>query len=220
MTGDEPERPAEPDSGGPASELRRSVAAAAERIEEILATAERVGEEIRREAVSESERRRRGAEAEAERRLATARAEAERISADQAARLEMALQALRTQMRSIEEQGSAIIGTVEDALTRIRSTEPAGESAPAEPPITPVEPATPAADAAPVPIAYPGATPLRPNGPGREQPPATDDREAALIRATQLAVAGSDRDEIEAMLRREFELEDPAAVAGEILGDS
>ncbi|MDP9483791.1 MAG: hypothetical protein M3P84_11290, partial [Chloroflexota bacterium] len=74
------------------------------------------------------------------------------------------------------------------------------------------------ADAAPTgspAVAYPGAG----------QPPAAssgfDGRsEAALLRATQLAVAGSGRGEIEARLLSEFDLADPGAVIDEILGAS
>lgn len=44
------------------------------------------------------------------------------------------------------------------------------------------------------------------------------DTEAALLRATQLAVAGRNRDEIEATISSEFDLGDPAAVVDQILG--
>ena len=38
-----------------------------------------------------------------------------------------------------------------------------------------------------------------------------------MIRATQLAIEGKDRSEMEGALRREFSLDDPAAIVEEIL---
>ena len=56
---------------------------------------------------------------------------------------------------------------------------------------------------------------------------APEDREApegfseeAILRATQLAVSGASRGEIESTLRSEFGLSDPSTVVGEILGEA
>jgi hypothetical protein len=42
--------------------------------------------------------------------------------------------------------------------------------------------------------------------------------EDAVLRATQMAVAGNSREEIETVLRTEFGVSDPASVTNEILG--
>jgi hypothetical protein len=54
---------------------------------------------------------------------------------------------------------------------------------------------------------------------GEERVPEQDERvpEQAILRATQMAVAGVERPEIESMLRREFEIQDPAALVDRLL---
>ena len=78
------------------------------------------------------------------------------------------------------------------------------------------------APAATIPPAATPGTPLPPR-PGPvpvEQPSsASSERipEQAVLRATQMAVAGTERTEIERMLRVEFGIDDPAAVVDEML---
>jgi hypothetical protein len=74
----------------------------------------------------------------------------------------------------------------------------------------------------PTPVAYPGTR--APEAPESGEPeagnakPAEPVGEEPLLRATQMAVAGASRADIEEALRTEFGVSDPAAVADEILG--
>jgi hypothetical protein len=52
-----------------------------------------------------------------------------------------------------------------------------------------------------------------------ESPPATAGPPEALLRAAQLAVAGKERSEIEAALRAELDVADPASIVDSILGN-
>ena len=167
-----------------------SLSAAAERIRQMLVTAEDVSEDIRREAV-----------AEAERYLEDRRREADQVVAARREQLERALETLRTEGREITERLAAVTAALERALADPLVGEPvasAPETAPAEEP-------------APAPEAEPAET-------SPPAPSAAHIRQRALIRATQLAVQGVDRAEVEQTLKREFELEDSAAIVDEILG--
>jgi cell division septum initiation protein DivIVA len=56
-------------------------------------------------------------------------------------------------------------------------------------------------------------------GEEREVRRSGDLREAALIRATQMAVSGSERSEIEAVLREELGVDEPASLVDQVLRD-
>ena len=85
--------------------------------------------------------------------------------------------------------------------------EPVTVPRPAPEPAAPAEPAGPVA----VPQRRPEARPVRGGA-------APQERQRALIRATQLAVQGAGRDEVLATIESEFELDDSAAIVDEILG--
>ena len=178
-----------------------SLSAAAERIRQMLVTAEAVSEDIRREAV-----------VEAERYLAERRREADQVVAARREQLQRALETLRTEGREITERLAAVTAALERALA-----DPPGSD--------PVAPA-PAPEPSPEPNAAPSAEAVAPAAgepePGREPRPSTPStahtRQRALIRATQLAVQGVKRAEVEQTLEREFELADSAAIVDEILG--
>jgi cell division septum initiation protein DivIVA len=223
MTMTEPQPSAEP-SAEPTSELRRSVSAAAERIEEILGAAEGIGDDLRREAEADAERIRKDAHAEAGRYKDASRREADRVTEEQVSRLETVLEALRSQLRSIEEQGSKMVGAVEEAIERVRAGSRAQES-PSEVRLqAAVRPRSPSSaphaspTSAPAPSDEKRAAPAIRTADDGEKNGQDSSQQAAMIRATQLAVGGSDRAEIEDTLRREFGLDDPGTIAGEILG--
>lgn len=137
---------------------------------------------------------RREAEAEAEAIRAQARLEAERRTADRNRGILDAIGALRLGLDRIEAEATRAISSVEEVLDsearKARGTE-------APPPRNPAPPAP---------------------RPQREEPPAAAvPRESVMIRATQLAIEGKDRAEMEGALRREFSLDDPAAIVEEIL---
>ena len=66
----------------------------------------------------------------------------------------------------------------------------------------------------------PAATPLRPVEPVADQPevPQRDESAGARLLATQMAVSGAGREEIEARLRDGFQLEDTNEILDAILG--
>jgi len=190
--------------GTSGSRLREAVAAATDRVQEIVDAAERVAHDVRREA-----------EAEAERYLAERRREADRLAAGQRELLEQVATTLRERLASLEAQGAALVAEVERALERLG----AGDAAPSEgrPPASPLSPvpeprgSQPVAEVAP-PAGEPASTA------GVRDPGAGELRERALIRATQMAVSGSGREEIESALRTELGVAEPAPIVDEILG--
>jgi hypothetical protein len=220
-----------PPQGSPGADLRRSVSIAAERIQEILDTAEHVAEGIQTEA-----------KAEAERYLAQKRSEADELAESQAQRLEQALDPLRAQLRTIERTSAEMVSAVEAAIASTRGTsvdspKPRPVEVEAEAETEQPEPESALEldeDAAPaprkpVPVPAPRAyagTGRGPDSAWEPEPPSRDAatargaelRESAVIRATQLAISGSARSEIEAALREDFGFEDPRPIVDEVLG--
>jgi hypothetical protein len=174
------------------AELRRSMAIAAERVDEIISTAHQMAEQIRREAEAEADRlveiRRREADVLAQERLASARG---------------ALGKLRAEIDQIEER------IVEEA----RPTGPPAPSSAGEPVATDPEPRGPQVVQT---SAYPGVG-GEAAAPQDERPRWSDQRAAALIRASQLAVQGETRDRIETVLREDFGIDQPGEIVDEIL---
>ena len=172
-----------------------SLTGAADRIREMLVTAEDVSEDIRREAT-----------AEAERYLSQRRREADAFVSERREHLERALEVLRTEGREIERRLRAVTEALEQALgdPLVSDEAPASQPQPvAEPQADEPEP--------PPPIAT-EEEPTRASGDDAH------DRQRALIRATQLAVQGADRTVVLQTLEREFGLDDTAAIVEEILG--
>jgi hypothetical protein len=164
---------------------------AAERIRQMLVTAESVAEDIRREAVEE-----------AERYLAERRRETDALVAARTKQLEHALEVLRSARPEIERRLADVTGALEQALE-----EAPREPAPAQP--VPAPPAIPAPD-----------TEAAAETDGHDAPAEATShvRQRALIRATQLAVQGAERETVKDTLEREFELDDATAIVDEILG--
>jgi hypothetical protein len=186
------------------SELRRSAAAAAGRVDEIILEAKRVATNIR--GLYLEERRR----------------EADRLSDRQLARLEAALEVFRAQLGVIEQHGSATVRSIEEALNAGTAAQPANRPSErrAGPAAAP-EPAAAEADQADSltgVAAFPGGEASGGSGSSGRTQGITEGEEGAIIRATQLAINGSGRDEIINALGLEFGLDDPAAIVDEILG--
>lgn len=189
-----------------------SFSSAADRIRDLLISAESISHDIRREASEE-----------AERYLAARRQEADSLLEARREHLQRAMEVLRTEGREVERRIAALGAAIESVL------EPAaGGSAEPAPTLEPV-PAPrpePVATPQPVPETAPSAEPSVPVALPEPQPEAQParggsgphERQRALIRATQLAVQGADRDEVLATIEREFELDDSAVIVDEILG--
>jgi hypothetical protein len=162
----------------------------AERLEAIVEAAERAAEGVIDDA-----------EAQARRYLAQARAEADRLAEGRVAELSDLVHSLLEQASSLRKEAERLQATLEEASTRIGLADrrqPATEQSEPEPPRLR---AVGAAEAPAEPV-------------GEQRP----DAAGARLLATQLAVSGSSRQEIESRLRNRFEIEDPTAILDAILG--
>jgi hypothetical protein len=190
----------------PRSDLRQSVTAATARIQEIIDAAERVANEIEAEARAKAESYREEKRREADELVEARIASLSETSDGLVSRVER-VRALTDELAA--ELEAAIAGAREVAHERV----PAPTVVPAPPP-----PPQPEARPGPAPVAYPGRGMSVPPPSAEKGQVADDHAEEALLRATQLAVSGSSRSEIESTLRSEFGLADPAEVVDEILG--
>jgi vacuolar-type H+-ATPase subunit H len=137
------------------------------------------------------------AEAEGQRYISEARAEADRIVAERLDSLASLTDSLVTQAEIIRQQSERLRETVAEAGAELES-EPA--AAPRGSHLTAVAPVEEPVDLVPAPV---------------------DGRQAhagARLLATQMAVSGSSREEIESRLRNGFEIDDTGAILDAILG--
>ncbi len=191
-------------------ELRGAVKGLDERIEAILESTERAVAEIQQRAEAsarrEADERRREVERELQRHLAAA-------LATLSERRQAAESALRERVRAVEQLGERAREETEKALEELHGLERA---------LADMASATGADSGSAEPEGPATAPPLRSVDP----PPEADrlgDAEAqvpagALLRAAQMAVAGSDRAQIEKALKEEFGAESTDAIVDEVLG--
>lgn len=157
------------------------------RIQQILDTAEQAAADIRAEAEAAS------ASYVRERQY-----EADRLVEERAREFTNLTHSLSARIEGLQREASALADALEQArsslaaLGRVTAPEPAPEVPAPDPPSPPPEAS-------------------RPNGQGDRIP------EQAVLRATQMVVAGAERTEIERMLRVEFGVDDPASVVDEML---
>jgi len=155
------------------------------------------------------------AEAQARRRLEQAQIEADQLVADRLASLGDLTDSLVAQAEAIRSQSEQLIAALEQARHQLTSEQ--GGPRPIE--RRRPEPARPSHLSAVDPLEETAATePLAPEP--TELRPAKPEGTAAGARllATQMAVSGSSREEIEERLRNGFEIEDTAAILDAILG--
>lgn len=150
------------------------------------------------------------AEAQARERLEQAEAEADRIAAERLAALSDLTDALVAQAESIREQSEQLLSSLAEAQRRLADetdgaakAEPRGERA-RSPHLTAVAPIEKSQDG-------------NEAGAKRERADGGSSAGARLL-ATQMAVSGSSREEIETRLRDGFEIDDAAAILDAILG--
>jgi hypothetical protein len=172
-----------------------SFSGAAERIRQLLVTAESVAEDIRREATEE-----------AERYLAERRREADGVIAARKQHFEQALEVVRAARPELERLLADVAGALERAVA-----EPVAEPTPAARPAPAADGSAAAKAAQPQSESEPAPEAVAPQG-------ASHVRQRALIRATQLAVQGAERPVVLETLEREFELDDAGSIVDEILG--
>lgn len=199
------------------SELKRVVDAAAQRVDEIVDGAERVASGIIAEAETEAERylegRRRKVEQAVEAWSADLRGLTELVGQQRSRLTELT----RSMLGELEEV-AAVLGRIPPELDRRRELFPesrsdatAGPSASASGRPEPTD-----SDASQEPD-EPASRDARPE----PEPPdraGTHGRETALLRAAQMAVAGSSREEIERALSAEFEIREPTPIVDQLLG--
>jgi F0F1-type ATP synthase membrane subunit b/b' len=192
------------------SELKRVVDAAAARVDEIVDDAERVASEIIAEAETEAdsylEGRRRDVEQAIDQWSADLRGLGELLS-----RQENRLRELTEAMLGELEEIAGVLRRVPPELDRRRELTPEGVSAAPQPP-PPERPRQPRT------AAERGAQEAEEVQPEARDRSAPHGREAALLRAAQMAVGGSSRDEIERALQTELSISDPAPIVDELLG--
>jgi hypothetical protein len=150
------------------------------------------------------------AEAQARRRLEEAQVEADRLVADRLASVAELTDSLVAQAAAIRDQSKQLLASLAEAKRRIE-VEGGAEIAAAEAPVEP--PRAPHLSAV-EPVAEPTAPRMSELRPGGGEGSAA----GARLLATQMAVSGSSREEIEARLRNGFEIEDTASILDAILG--
>jgi len=171
--------------------LGAAVANAGERVQDILDTAERVAAQIQADA-----------EAAAARHLEKRRLEADQIVERRIDDLAELTRGLKGRLEAVQQVSLALLAELETATARMVRV-PTGDRDSALGTMHSV----PHDRSAPLePIAYPGTA-------RRDHT-----RQQGVLRATQMAVAGTDRSEIEQMLRTEFDIEDADSVVDKLYG--
>jgi vacuolar-type H+-ATPase subunit H len=171
--------------------LRRSSleATTSERLAAIVEAAERAASQV----IDDAER-------EGRRYLSDAQAEADRIVAERLARLAELTDSLVAQAESIRLQSERLLGSLEEARGEIDADPGDSTEATAPPRVAHLS--------AVAPVAAPEDA-----GDADRDAPA-----GARLLATQMAVSGNSREEIEARLRNGFEIDDTDAILDAILG--
>jgi vacuolar-type H+-ATPase subunit H len=147
------------------------------------------------------------AEKQARRRLQEAEAEAERLVAERLASLADSTESLLARAEAIRTQSEQLVAALEESQRRLAG------GGPAELPDERGAPARPShlSAVAPVGEAPTAESPALAAGEGSTSA-------GARLLATQMAVSGNSREEIEARLRNGFEIEDTASILDAILG--
>lgn len=185
------------------------------------------------------------AEAQARRYLEDAQAEADRVVSQRLSSVSELSDSLVTQAEAIKRQSDRLLASLEGAGTPVAAPAPAAATPP--PPVQPTPPppqaAPPPVESAPPPPAptpHLSAVEPSPAGPWAQpqatpppspptpvpapQPAATAQSQgggsdaAARLLATQMAISGASREEIDKRLRTGFEIEDTAPILEAILG--
>ncbi len=215
-----PAPPARSPGAGSGSELKRVVDAAAQRVDEIVDGAERVASGILAEAEADAARYVDGRREEVERAIDAWSADLKGL-AELLGQQEDRLKELTEAMIAELEEIAAVLGRIPPELDRRRELSPASspQAPPASPGPTPeqgerVEPG-PGSEQPDRPVSGQAEGAAAPDSPRRSS---SHGRETALLRAAQMAVAGSSREEIERALAAELAIRDPAPIVDELLG--
>jgi len=179
------------------NELRTTTA---QRLEEIVEAAERAAEGVIDDA-----------EAQARRYLTQARAEADRITDRRMEDLSHLIDALLGQAASLQREAERMQTVLEEAKFRIHPEQPEDMEERQDASARPMESVPPQEAPRLRAVAHPEEPAPAPEAP---QP----DAAGARLLATQMAVSGSSREEIEQRLRNRFEIKDTKPILDAILG--
>jgi hypothetical protein len=128
---------------------------------------------------------------------------------DAAERVGALTESLGFRMESLKREAQALVDVLDEARRSLSELAEAGGAAPK---VAAVQEAKPAPEPPPSPAPRPHPVPdARPATPPNRIP------EQAVLRATQMAVAGTERAEIEQMLREEFGVTDAAGAVDQML---
>ena len=178
---------------------------AADRIGTIIEAAERAAETVIDDA-----------EAQAGRYLAEAQAEADRIVSERLSSLSELTDSIAAQAAEIRRQSERLLESLEAAKVELQVAGPAGpEDALALADSEPVEEGSRGSHLAAV---APVSEPEVERGEPVSQPADQATPAGARLLATQMAVSGNSREEIDSRLRNGFEIEDTTAILDAILG--
>lgn len=177
----------------------------------IIDAAERVAAEIRTDA-----------EAEAERYLERAKRNADRLTMERVRLISELTDSLFEHASQVRQQCEALIESLDDAMRGIAAVSSEGRVAIGRDPDrvqrVPARESTAAAYLQRVPEEAPGERLREAPEPPALRAEGADASEAALLRATQMAVAGSDRAEIARTLVSDLGIDEPDGVLDRILG--
>jgi vacuolar-type H+-ATPase subunit H len=178
-------------------------ATTAERLEAIVEAAERAAGSVIDDA-----------EAQARRYLAQARAEADRAVEGRFSELSELIDSLLGQATTLRREAERLQGSLEEASLQIDAgrIDPERPAEAREQPPSVQEPAPPQQEA---PRLRAVSQPDEASPASEANPP---DAAGARLLATQMAVSGSSREEIEARLRNRFEIENTTPILDAILG--
>lgn len=163
------------------------VADVGDRVQELMDAAERAAGQIQADA-----------EAAAAQHETQRRAEADQLVEQRVREIDSIGRSLAGRVEDLQREATELIRELDDAARRLADL---GGEAP-----TAREPWQAASKPSPEPVAYPGTAAQTGGVP-----------EQATLRATQLAVAGTARADIERMLRSDFGVEDPTSVVDRVL---
>lgn len=187
------------------SEPPRSAAAAAERIAVIIEAAERAASGVIDDA-----------ENQARRYMKDSQRHADRLVAERLDALSELTESLAVQAETVKRHADRLIGALEEVRSQVEGGERLGSAQSRRSgAVESVEPEEASAS-------HPFPAHLQPvESPRREEASlarSSNDSPEARLLATQMAISGSSRTEIDACLRNELGVEDPAPLLDAILG--
>jgi vacuolar-type H+-ATPase subunit H len=208
-------------SEGPVGEsVDELIGSTTERVQSVLEAAERAAEGIIKDA-----------EAEAERQIAEAQARAERLVRERSRAASQLTDEVLDQAATIREQSEQLIAALQRAIEMVEGdlvavSEGADEAARGDVAAEPAASDRPLGEAradrdasarrgglTAVPPTEPAKPAVGPTTPGASSEAGPQDAaKAARLLATQLAVAGASREEIEKRLRNELGIDDPGSI--------